>query len=215
MNILNLAFYRFFDWPEFESAREGLKALGARYEVRGKLILTPEGLNGFVAGEEPVLRAYFEEFKTFHPEFPQFEVKESFSDTIPFRRYLVKLKREIIPMGREDVRLETEIQPVMLEVRHAVPLALILNELITNALKYGCPADRPSRIRVGFGTEGELLRLSVADDGDGLPSAFSPAESKSLGMRAIEVLARQLGGSFEIGHPKAGASFAVVFPRSS
>jgi len=131
-------------------------------------------------------------------------------------RYAEGLARDLVEsLGREDVRLETEIQPVMLEVRHAVPLALILNELITNALKYGCPADRPSRIKVGFGTEGELLRLSVADDGDGLPSAFSPAESKSLGMRAIEVLARQLGGSFEIGHPKTGASFAVVFPRSS
>ena len=131
-------------------------------------------------------------------------------------RYAEGLARDLVEsLGREDVRLETEIEPVMLEVRHAVPLALILNELITNALKYGCPADRPSRIKVGFETEGELLRLSVADDGDGLPSAFSPAASKSLGMRAIQVLARQLGGSFEIGHPKAGASFAVVFPRSS
>ena len=130
-------------------------------------------------------------------------------------RYAEGLARDLIDsLGREDIELLTQVEPVMLDVRHAVPLALILNELITNALKYGCPADRRSRITVALGTEGELLRLSVADDGDGLPNAFSPAASKSLGMRAIEALARQLGGSFEIEQPKAGARFAVVFPRS-
>jgi len=130
-------------------------------------------------------------------------------------RYAEGLARDLIDsLGREDIELTTEVEAVMLNVRHAVPLALILNELVTNALKYGCPADRASRITVVLGTEGELLRLSVADEGDGLPSAFSPTASKSLGMRAIEALARQLGGSFEIGQPKVGASFAVVFPRS-
>jgi two-component sensor histidine kinase len=130
-------------------------------------------------------------------------------------RYTEALARDLVSsLGREDVDLETEIEHAVLDVKQAVPLALILNELITNALKYGCPADRPSRIRVALGTEGELYRLSVADDGDGLPKDFSPKARKSLGMRAIEALARQLGGRFEIEQPKAGASFAVVFPRS-
>ena len=130
-------------------------------------------------------------------------------------RYAEALARDLVDsLGREDVRLETQIQPAVLDVRQAVPLALILNELITNALKYGCPPDRASRISVAFGTEGELYRLSVADDGDGLPGDFAPGAKKSLGMRAIEALARQLGGRFEIEQPKTGASFAVVFPRA-
>lgn len=130
-------------------------------------------------------------------------------------RYTEALAQDLVgSLGRDDVDLETEIEHAMLDVKQAVPLALILNELITNALKYGCPADRPSRIRVAFGTEGELYRLSVADEGDGLPKDFSPAAKNSLGIRAIEALARQLGGRFEIEQPKIGASFAVVFPRS-
>lgn len=130
-------------------------------------------------------------------------------------RYAQALAQDLVgSMGRDDVRLETQIEQVVLDVRNAVPLALILNELVTNALKYGCPEGRPSQIRVVLGTEGELLRLSVADDGDGLPDDFSLDAKKSLGMRAIEALARQLGGSFEIEQPKTGASFAVVFPRS-
>ncbi len=118
-------------------------------------------------------------------------------------------------LGRDDIVLETDIQSAMLDVRQAVPLALILNELITNALKYGCPADRASRIRVTFGTEGDEYRLSVSDDGDGLQEGFTPHAKKSLGMRAIEALSRQLGGRFEIERPEAGAAFAVLFPRGS
>ncbi|CAN7550321.1 CHASE3 domain-containing protein [Phenylobacterium sp. LjRoot164] len=130
-------------------------------------------------------------------------------------RYTEALAQDLVnSLGRDDVALETAIEHAVLDVKQAVPLALILNELITNALKYGCPPDRPSKIRVAFGTDGELYRLSVADDGEGLPKDFSPRQRKSLGMRAIEALARQLGGRFEIEQPKSGASFAVVFPRS-
>lgn len=130
-------------------------------------------------------------------------------------RYAQALARDLVEsLGREDIVLETEIEPTMLDLRQAVPLALILNELITNALKYGCPPDRPCKIRVGLGTEGELYRLSVTDEGDGLPKDFSPKAKRGLGMRAIEALAKQIGGRLEIEQPKAGASFAVLFPRS-
>lgn len=117
-------------------------------------------------------------------------------------------------LGRDDVRLTTEVEAHVLDLRQAVPLALILNELITNALKYGCPDDRPCAIHVGFGTDGQEFRLSVSDDGMGLPKGFTPRSKNSLGMRAIEALARQLGGRFVVEQPEAGAAFAVVFPRN-
>lgn len=136
-------------------------------------------------------------------------------DAFDAGRYTEALAQDLVgSLGRDDVALETAIEHAVLDVKQAVPLALILNELITNALKYGCPPDRASTIRVAFGTEGELYRLSVADDGEGLPKDFSPTQRKSLGMRAVEALARQLGGRLEIEQPKTGASFAVVFPRS-
>lgn len=129
--------------------------------------------------------------------------------------YADALARELVEsLGRDDVMLETEVEPAALDLRQAVPLALILNELITNALKYGCPEDRPCKIRVLFGTEGEDYRLSVSDIGDGLPEGFSPRDHKSLGMRAIEALARQLQGRFVVEEQEVGACFAVVFPRS-
>lgn len=117
-------------------------------------------------------------------------------------------------LGRDDVELTTAVETHVLDMRQAVPLALILNELITNALKYGCPTDRPCRVHVGFGTDGQDYRLSVSDDGVGLPKGFAPRPKSSLGMRAVEALSRQLGGRFVIEQPEAGAAFAVIFPRN-
>lgn len=129
--------------------------------------------------------------------------------------YAETLARELIDsLGREDIALETDVISARLDVRQATPLALILNELITNALKYGCPPGRPCRIRVTLGTDGEEYRLSVSDDGHGLPESFDPGQRKSLGMRAIEALTRQLQGRFVIESSDVGAHFAVVFPRS-
>lgn len=129
--------------------------------------------------------------------------------------YSASLAQDLVgSLARDDVTLETHVEPVVLDIRQAVPLALILNELVTNALKYGCPVDRPCRIRVTLGTEGENFRLSVSDDGEGLPKGFTPRSKASLGMRAVEALARQLGGRFVIEQPESGAAFAVVFPRS-
>ena len=129
--------------------------------------------------------------------------------------YAQALARELVESMGDGVDLETDVEPASLDLRQAVPLALILNELITNALKYGRAADRPCKIRVMFGTQGEDFRLSVSDNGAGLPKGFSPQTRKSLGMRAIDALARQLQGRFLVEQQEVGACFAVVFPRST
>jgi two-component sensor histidine kinase len=130
--------------------------------------------------------------------------------------YAEALARELVEsMGRDDIALETEVEPASLDLRQAVPLALILNELITNALKYGYQTDRPCKISVRFGTFGEDYRLSVSDNGVGLPVGFTTRSTKSLGMRAIEALSRQLQGRFVVEHQEVGAGFAVIFPRSA
>ncbi|MCC7267829.1 MAG: CHASE3 domain-containing protein [Caulobacteraceae bacterium] len=128
--------------------------------------------------------------------------------------YAAVLARELVDsMGREDVALELVVTPAKLDLTRAVPLALILNELVTNALKYGCLPDTRGCIRVGFGAVDEGYRLSVADKGPGVPGDFAPESSKSLGMRVIQALARQLNGRLVVEKPPVGAEFAVVFPK--
>jgi len=129
--------------------------------------------------------------------------------------YAAALAHELVEsLAREDIELSTDVESVDVDSRQAAPLALILNELVTNALKYGCPSDRPGKIHVGFRTFGDGYRLSVSDEGDGLPKNFSASSKKSLGMRAIEALARQLDGRLLIEPGPGGATFAVEFPRS-
>jgi two-component sensor histidine kinase len=117
-------------------------------------------------------------------------------------------------MGRDDIALETDVETAQLELKQASPIALILNELITNALKYGCPEGQPSRLRVAFKAEPETYRLSVSDEGPGLPADFSLNGKNSLGMRAIQALARQLDGQLSVDESPVGAAFSVRFPRS-
>jgi len=130
--------------------------------------------------------------------------------------YAQALAEELVAsMGRDDIRLETMVEPARLDLRQAVPLALILNELITNALKYGCPAETPGKIRVAFGTEGDGYRLSVADQGAGLPPGFTVSGGQSLGLRAVAALAGQLRGRLIVEPREVGAEFAVEFPRQA
>lgn len=128
--------------------------------------------------------------------------------------YASALARELVEsMGRDDVRLDLDVAPAKLDLTQAVPLALILNELVTNALKYGCLPDTEGCIRVGFNAVDGGYRLSVADAGPGLPGDFAPESSKSLGMRVIQALAKQLNGRLVVERPPVGAEFAVVFPK--
>jgi PAS domain S-box-containing protein len=77
----------------------------------------------------------------------------------------------------------------------AMPLALILNELLTNAVKYGCNGDGESQIRVGL-TKGDGFELYVEDDGPGFD--FQAVKNKSSGLKLVQLLARQLRGHLEV-----------------
>lgn len=110
-----------------------------------------------------------------------------------------------------QVRFVLDLFPVGLELDQAVPCGLIVNELVSNAMKHGFPAGRPGEIRVGMEwAQGGLLRLRVTDDGVGLSPDFETRRGKSLGLLLVTDLARQLGGSFRIG-PGPAAVFEVSF----
>jgi PAS domain S-box-containing protein len=92
----------------------------------------------------------------------------------------------------------------------AMPLALILNELLTNAVKYSGKAQGSGPIRVGLSSDGADYRLWVQDDGPGFE--FTRAQRNSSGLGLVEGLARQLGGSFSV-ERNGGARCSVSFPH--
>ena len=137
-------------------------------------------------------------------------------DQLDFQEYAEALSRDLFYCYRADsdlVRLRLDLSPVQLGLGQAIPCGLILNELVTNALKYAFPAGRQGEIRVVLTCgENDVVKLTVADDGVGLPPGFVFANSSSLGLRIVHILSRQLGGTIE--HASvSGTTFSLVFQR--
>ncbi len=111
-------------------------------------------------------------------------------------------------------RLVLDFAPVFLNIHTAVPLGLIVNELVTNALKHAFPGDRSGELRIAFGpASGDRLKLVAADDGVGLPEGLDIRRTASLGLQIITLLSDQLGGTLQVvSSPGAGARFEIVFP---
>ena len=103
MAVQNIAFYKFVSLEDLPEWRVLFKDKCVEMGFRGSILLSGEGINGFLAGEP----AQIEDFKVFLLSLPPFtglEFKDSFSEKIPFKRMLVKLKNEIIPMGQPEIR---------------------------------------------------------------------------------------------------------------
>jgi PAS domain S-box-containing protein len=111
-----------------------------------------------------------------------------------------------------NVKLTLAVQPIALPVGAAVHCGLMLNELVSNALKHGFPAGRHGEITVGLEREkvSGTLCLYVRDTGVGLPAGFDWRGAKSLGLRLVQMLARQLGGTVDV-KSSPGTEFRVKF----
>ena len=112
----------------------------------------------------------------------------------------------------ERVHCRLNTVPVFLKIDHAIPLGLILNELITNALKYAYPPDASGEVMVDLDqTKDRRVRLSISDQGVGLPDDFDWTNSESMGLPIVDMLTHQLGGTLTIRN-RPGAAFTVDFP---
>lgn len=111
--------------------------------------------------------------------------------------YLRELCRDIIDAtGASHVAWTVTAEPVRIRHDRLVPTALIVTELLSNALEHGFPDGRPGRISVALQPTagGDGFCLAVRDDGAGLPPAFRLEEQTSLGLRIVRSLAAQIGG---------------------
>ena len=102
--------------------------------------------------------------------------------------------------------------PLVLGVDQAIPTGLILNELISNSLKHAFPSGRSGSIRIEARSNGGKVDLAVIDDGVGVPEDLAARKGKSLGLQIVEILARQLRGTWELKR-EAGTSFRLSFPE--
>lgn len=98
----------------------------------------------------------------------------------------------------------------------AISVALIVNELITNAAKYAYPGRSDGQIHISVKVAADdKLAVSVRDEGKGLPADFDLAKPKGLGMRIITSFAQQLGGTLDIHAGDPGTEFVLTIPRKA
>ena len=100
---LNLACYQFVPLPDALALRDVLNAHASAAALHGTILLAEEGINFFLAGEADALRGFFAQLRSSDPRFADLRAKESWSDGVPFRKLLVKVKREIIRMDHPAI----------------------------------------------------------------------------------------------------------------
>jgi PAS domain S-box-containing protein len=131
---------------------------------------------------------------------------------IDFLSYLSSLATsqiEFYRLRQSKVTLEITGENIMLDINTAIPLGLVMNELLSNALKYAFHCDRLGIIQiVKKKTEGRL-EITFADNGVGLPEGFDITTSQSLGLRLVQILVEQISGTIEIDRT-AGTAFNFV-----
>ncbi|MDI6698880.1 MAG: PAS domain S-box protein [Candidatus Saccharicenans sp.] len=136
---------------------------------------------------------------------------------VDFGDYLSTIAHHIFldhRISQEQVQLHLEIKPVNLSINTAVPLGLIINEMITNAFKHAFPAGRRGNLWLNLRKINEgRAELVVRDDGVGLPDGLDTKKVESLGMVIINTLVEQIDGKLKVISGKnKGAEFRLTFP---
>jgi two-component system, sensor histidine kinase PdtaS len=105
-----------------------------------------------------------------------------------------------------------EIEKISLNLSHALPLALILNEAITNSIKYGFPGKKDGAITISLRREdADRILLTIRDNGLGMPVNFNLQESQTMGMKLMEGLSEDIYGELKITNIQ-GTSISLSFP---
>ncbi len=137
---------------------------------------------------------------------------------IDFKEYVRHLTKDLFrsyAVNQSVIKLDLNINDIFINIDFAVPCGLIINELISNSLKYAFPdisEDDPGIIKIDFNRNGNNeLKLIVSDNGIGMAEEYSERKKLSLGLQLVDTLVAQLDGALEIDSIQ-GVKFKISFP---
>lgn len=135
--------------------------------------------------------------------------------SINFSDYLMGLTSDIISTYKSNPNLKLEVvaelSNLKLNIRQAIPCGLIVNEIITNAVKYAFSDRSSGEIYLKINTDNNIVYFEIGDNGIGLPPGFNVEEADSLGLQLVHSLVEQLEGTLEIEN-LTGTLFKITFP---
>jgi two-component sensor histidine kinase len=135
------------------------------------------------------------------------------SGLVDFDEYILLLVNELSLLYKSENEIETNIASRNMEfdVDTAIPLGLIINEIITNSYKYAFNNQKENSLSISINKESNGdFKLIMADSGPGLPFGFNVKKAKSLGLRLINRLVKQLHGTLNVSNEN-GARFEIMF----
>jgi two-component sensor histidine kinase len=132
--------------------------------------------------------------------------------SIPFHQYLAEILPKIENKYNADNRIKVlkDVDIIHLNINLAIPAALLINELVTNAFKHAFPDQKEGIIDIRLKSQGDEVLLNVEDDGIGLPEFIDPDDRSSVGFMLVNTLSKQLNAEYEVS-TRPGTRFSFVF----
>jgi two-component sensor histidine kinase/HAMP domain-containing protein len=115
--------------------------------------------------------------------------------------------------GRAEspVEINVDADEISLGIDTSIPCGLILNELVSNALKHAFPEDKGGKINIRIRLEGSQVALTVQDNGIGFPESIDLTKLKSIGLQLVNILVRQMNGKIAM-QVEHGTTWTITFP---
>lgn len=138
-------------------------------------------------------------------------------EAVDMESYLAGLAHHLVSTYSHGARIhvKSDVENIALNINTAVSCGLILNELISNALKYAFQGRETGEIHLKvFAPDSETVQIKVKDNGVGLPKGFDSKKSDTLGFHLVELLTEQIKGSLQVESKKSrGTVFTITFPQ--
>lgn len=136
--------------------------------------------------------------------------------SINFSEYITTLTNNILhsyTASIQKVKLVMDLQKIILNLDISIPAGLIINELVTNAIKHAFNDEKEGNIYINLNSKDNVLFLEVSDDGSGFPAEVDFKNTNSLGLQLVNTLIEQLNGTIELKkYHQKGTSFFINFP---
>jgi two-component sensor histidine kinase len=183
--------------------KNNIAAIGGLISLRLESITNPEAIT--------VLQDAIGRVGSMRILYDKLLLTEDYKD-ISVKSYIESIAETVIALFpvSAKVTLDKRIADFQLDSKRLFPLGIIINELITNKMKYAFTGRDAGKIKISLTKDDKHVKLTIQDDGNGLPDGFDINESKGFGLMLVKMLSQQLGGSFSM-EKHAGTRCTVEF----
>ncbi len=190
--------------------RNNLQIIRSLLKLHSRIIQNPEALDAVNDVYNRILSLSLVHERVF--QYDDFEKV----DFAIFSRELASMLSKTCGFDVSRISIDTRMDPVFINLETAIPAGLIVNELVTNAIKHAFHDRRHGSIRIALRTtDGGLLELTVVDDGTGLPDTFDFQTVQSMGLYLVRLLAEyQLDGGVHV-RRKPETEFKILFKEKA